>query len=253
MNGTPEPLWYYAENGRQHGPLPNDEFMRLVGRGAVTAETLVWRGGMSAWKPYGELVGAASAGAAEAPCHYCGKVLPSGDLIDFNGTRVCAACKPVFVQQFKENAEVAPPLSLRYAGFWIRAAAYMLDVILVSIIIQAILVPLGALFAPREPSSAVLLSAVGMNLLVQLGVSLVYSTLPLVKWGATPGKMACGLKVIRSDGSKISWGRAIGRFFSEQLSAMLLWIGYIMAAIDKTEHKALHDIICDTRVIHKGG
>jgi uncharacterized RDD family membrane protein YckC len=60
--------------------------------------------------------------------------------------------------------------------------------------------------------------------------------------------MALGLKLVRSDGERLSAGRIIGRYFSEWLSAIILCIGYIMVAFDE-EKQALHDRICDTRVI----
>ena len=60
--------------------------------------------------------------------------------------------------------------------------------------------------------------------------------------------MACGLKVIRPDGEEITYGRACGRFFADILSYVILFIGYIMVAFDE-EKRALHDRICDTRVV----
>ena len=68
--------------------------------------------------------------------------------------------------------------------------------------------------------------------------------------GGTPGKMACGLKIIRSDGSALSYGRAIGRYFATMLSSFTLGIGYLMVAFDD-EKRALHDRVADTRVIYK--
>ena len=70
------------------------------------------------------------------------------------------------------------------------------------------------------------------------------------KHGATPGKMACGLKVVSPDGGPVSYGKACGRFFAEMLSGLTLGIGYIMVAFDD-EKRALHDRICNTRVIRK--
>ena len=252
MSEASERLWYYSKDGSQQGPVPNAEFMQLVSRGEVTAETLVWHGGMGAWQPYGKLADeTAVAGATQASCHYCGKVFPAGDLIDFNGTRVCAACKPVFVQQFKENAEVAPPMTFRYAGFWIRAGAAMLDGILMNLIQYAIIFPLAFIVGLSQPEGAGTVLATVLTYVISIMVGFLYSVWPLVKYGATPGKMICGLKVIRSDGSDLTWGRAIGRYFGHLLSSMVMCIGYLMAAFDKVEHKALHDTICDTRVIYK--
>jgi uncharacterized RDD family membrane protein YckC len=67
--------------------------------------------------------------------------------------------------------------------------------------------------------------------------------------GATPGKMALGLRVVRTDGSKVSTGVAVGRFFADWLSQITLAVGYVIAAFDG-EKRALHDRICETRVIY---
>jgi uncharacterized RDD family membrane protein YckC len=60
--------------------------------------------------------------------------------------------------------------------------------------------------------------------------------------------MALGLKVVRPGGGPITPGRAAGRYFSKMVSSMTLMIGYIIAGFD-SEKRALHDMICDTRVI----
>ncbi len=53
---------------------------------------------------------------------------------------------------------------------------------------------------------------------------------------------------MRADGTPLSTGRIIGRHFAEMISNMILCIGYMMAGWDD-EKRALHDRICDTRVI----
>jgi len=57
------------------------------------------------------------------------------------------------------------------------------------------------------------------------------------------------LTVVDSSGGKISYGRAFGRSCAEILSQMICAIGYIIAAFDE-QKRALHDHICNTRVIH---
>lgn len=70
------------------------------------------------------------------------------------------------------------------------------------------------------------------------------------RYGATPGKMACKLRVVTADGQPIGYGRATGRFFAEILSGIICNIGYIIAAFDD-QKRSLHDHICSTRVIRK--
>jgi uncharacterized RDD family membrane protein YckC len=92
------------------------------------------------------------------------------------------------------------------------------------------------------------LARAGWAILVSTLFSLAYSAGFVGGLGATPGMMALGLKVVRPDGSPISYGRAVGRYFAAMLSAIILGIGYLMVAFD-AEKRALHDMICDTRVI----
>jgi uncharacterized RDD family membrane protein YckC len=158
---------------------------------------------------------------------------------------------------------VAPAGFIRYGGFWLRFVGVLIDGIILAIpigILQAVLLgSLGMSMMSNPPDAnappeevfrnmAPFMAAVGVSGLLSLVLSCIYETVFLVKWGATPGKMAVGVKVVRPDGSGIGVGRAIGRHFSKLLSAIILYIGYIMAGFD-SEKRALHDMICDTRVI----
>jgi uncharacterized RDD family membrane protein YckC len=70
------------------------------------------------------------------------------------------------------------------------------------------------------------------------------------KYGATPGKMACRLKIVESEGGKVTYARAVGRHFAKYISMITLYIGFLMAAFDE-QKRSLHDRICDTRVIRR--
>jgi len=91
---------------------------------------------------------------------------------------------------------------------------------------------------------------IGIVTLIGIGMNMVYSGYFLSTRGATPGKMVIGLQVIRSDGSGITFGRGAGRQAAHMVSGMLLGIGYMIAGFDD-QKRALHDHICDTRVIYK--
>jgi uncharacterized RDD family membrane protein YckC len=96
--------------------------------------------------------------------------------------------------------------------------------------------------------SFVIIQFLVMGLQIAIGVA--YTTWFLGRYGATLGKMACKLKVVTAEGDRVSYLRAFGRHFAEWLSGMILLVGYIMAAFDR-EKRALHDHICNTRVIRK--
>jgi uncharacterized RDD family membrane protein YckC len=70
----------------------------------------------------------------------------------------------------------------------------------------------------------------------------------IYKYSATPGKMALGIVVQRMDGSPLSLGRSIGRYFAKIVSAITLYIGYLMVAFT-SDKRGLHDMIADTRVV----
>jgi uncharacterized RDD family membrane protein YckC len=89
----------------------------------------------------------------------------------------------------------------------------------------------------------------GMMILVNLALGMAYEVYFVSTRGATPGKMALGLKIIRADGSPIPPGLALGRYFAHWISGAILFIGYIMAGFD-SQKRALHDRICETRVIY---
>ena len=53
---APPPLptaaaWHVAKDGRQEGPIPQDQLAHAVRAGQVPPDTLVWRAGMAAWRP----------------------------------------------------------------------------------------------------------------------------------------------------------------------------------------------------------
>ena len=85
-------------------------------------------------------------------------------------------------------------------------------------------------------------------IIAQYAIPAAYDTWFVGKYGATPGKMACNLKVVVEDGERVTYMRAFGRHFAKLLSSMILAIGFIMAAFDD-QKRTLHDRICETRVV----
>ncbi|MBO9428036.1 RDD family protein [Sulfitobacter sp. R18_1] len=130
----------------------------------------------------------------------------------------------------------------RYAGFWIRACAMLLDSIVVSIVGFVVIVAIYILL-PGEPLGEAL------AICAQILVPWVYfASMESSGKQATLGKMALGIKVTDMSGRPISFGRATGRFFSKFLSQIILLFGFFMAAW--TEKKqGLHDKIANTLVI----
>ncbi len=140
---------------------------------------------------------------------------------------------------------------MRYAGFWIRFAAVFLDGILTGIVTQILGLMIGIMVgvsAGDDPNAAMVAGLLGV--MIGIAIPCAYETILVGKYSATLGKMACGVKVMRPDGSQLTYLRAFARYWAKSLSALILLIGYIMAAFDD-EKRALHDRVCDTRVVKK--
>ena len=192
-------------------------------------------------------------------CAECGRATPADQLAHFGDRMVCPYCKDAYAQKLREG--VAPAAVVSFAGFWIRFVAYMIDAIVLGVamgILQFAVIGSFIRFPRFEPGSrpetllAPMLGMVGVLSLFSIAISCAYEAFFVYKYGATPGKMALSLKVVRPNGGPIDLGRAVGRYFGKMLSGIILYIGYIMAGFD-AEKKALHDLICDTRVIRTQG
>jgi len=186
-------------------------------------------------------------------CAECRTFFPVDEMIRHGNIFVCANCKPRFMQKLAEGASV--PGVVRYAGFWRRFLAAVLDGLLVGIvnfIIQmAILLPAFSLTEIADPvNSGVNVSVVLLLYAIQLGTAFTYETVLIWKYGATVGKMACRVEIVSAEGRPISYGLSVGRYFAKMLSAFTLGIGYIIAAFDE-EKRSLHDRLCNTRAIMK--
>lgn len=253
--------WYYAESGNQIGPIDEKEFQDLVEKGKITSNTLVWNPSMKDWQEYGKGSNGerntfpdAGKPAQEGYCVECGKAFNQSEMIQYQNSWICAACKPVFFQKLKEG--ITTPGAMEYGGFWIRFGAKIIDGIVLWVINSIVSIPLNLMMfrsitmsaesTPRDVSG--LMGYMAVSYIVSFSIMFGYSMFFLGKYGATPGKMACKLKVVTSDGGKISYLRALARPAAEFLSSIILCVGYIMAAFD-SEKRALHDRICDTRVI----
>jgi len=83
-------------------------------------------------------------------------------------------------------------------------------------------------------------------------VWLYYALLESSSRQATIGKMALGIIVIDEEGGQITFGKATVRYFAKILSALLLFVGYLMVAFTQRK-QGLHDLIAETLVINKEG
>lgn len=127
-----------------------------------------------------------------------------------------------------------------YAGFWARFFAFLIDAIVLLIPTGIVVYLIDGHFFGENSGWA--------NLARIVIVWLYYSLQESGPLQATFGKRMLDIKVTDEFGRRISFGRATGRHFSKIISAVILFIGYIMAGFtDKKQ--ALHDIIAGTLVV----
>ena len=117
--------------------------------------------------------------------------------------------------------------TLPRAGFWLRMAALLIDLVLVGFALGMI---------GHHGSDGMLLVLAGYG---------------AVMWrlnGTTVGGIICNLKVVRLDGRPIGWETAILRALGCFLSLVVAGLGFFWIAFDR-EHQAWHDKIAGTVVV----
>ena len=136
---------------------------------------------------------------------------------------------------------IDPPTT--YAGFWIRAAASLIDNVILFVVLAMIGFSAALLFNwPMDVWEG------AFNLIGLVGNWLYYACLESSAAQATLGKRAFHLTVTDEAGQRISFGRASGRFFASLLSGILLSIGYIMVAFTQRK-QGLHDMMSGCLVL----
>ena len=207
----------------------------------------------------------------EITCPHCGfsKQIDPGHLPQDATRAHCPKCGQGFALQAEKHVAIVPQAAtaegtcakrdispepaaadLPKAGFWIRVVATIIDAVIV-FILQFVLGSLLALtgFATGGVNEGAVSNMVILIQIFGYILSFAYYIIFTGHCGQTPGKMALRIKVIRSDGSQISYGRAAFREVPAKfISGIILGIGYLMVAFDE-QKQGLHDRMADTYVI----
>jgi uncharacterized RDD family membrane protein YckC len=130
-----------------------------------------------------------------------------------------------------------------------RFMAYLIDAVIIGIIIQ--LVQIGTIYAFISAGTK---DQLVMNAVVRgIGfiVAAAYWIGLTLKFGATPGKKAIGIRIVNHDNpqrpltsNQLFMREIVGKI----LSALILMFGFMMILINK-DRRALHDKISGTRVV----
>ena len=182
-----------------------------------------------------------------------------------SGKKVCSACRTVnepaafycykcgvrLPDDIQFGAEsIGPP-----AGFWIRFIAHLIDQLFLGIIGFVISIVIATFLVDTSLNGALYFEFTDVPLYLwwTLGVivalEVLYFTVAIGAWGRTIGKAMLGIKVIRQDGSAISYSRSLARclLYLIQLE-LIVGITFLVIAFNP-EKQGIHDMICDTGVV----
>ena len=147
------------------------------------------------------------------------------------------------------------------AGWGRRAAAFVIDALIISAVAGVLLGIFGAGFASVESDAGVLalIGAAIVSLLVFALVALLYA--PLFMWktnGKTIGRMAVGIRVVRANGQDMDFGTAMMREvvikalaigIASSIIPFLPFLVDVLWPLWDDENRALHDFPVNTRTV----
>lgn len=183
-------------------------------------------------------------------CSRCMKQFCGDCLIELRGNRFCAACKSEAVKDMQSGVSGT---ELRLATRLQRFAAMMLDGLLQAVVWLPLFFFMGMAQVQANPAMGGRgqAGAAGLQIvfqLIQFAVMIGYEGLFLQFKGATPGKMALGLRVVGPDGEPLTPGQAWLRPFIRSLIGACLGIDYWVSLFRK-DKCCIHDLAARTRVI----
>ena len=172
------------------------------------------------------------------------------------GSRFCYSCGLPLEGAPAATGQVVTPAGAVVgtpAGFWVRFAAFLVDGIILGVVGAVIGMAMGEpLFGESLPANPEFADYFEFKASdgVSSFIDLAYHVVGWSVYGTTVGKRAFGLSVVRPNGSKLGFGRALVRYLAQILSILTLFVGYLMVAFRK-DKRALHDLIADSYVIKK--
>lgn len=145
--------------------------------------------------------------------------------------------------------EVSTQPQPNFAGLLVRYAAFILDGFVLAVLY--LLVGFIAIFLSGQRFSIRSVEELKSPLnLIFLSIFWCYNVIFITKNGATPGKRFFKVKVVRTDHTPVSLGRAALReTVGKLLSGLVFSLGYFWAAFD-SKKQSWHDKIARTYVIY---
>lgn len=182
-------------------------------------------------------------------CVNCGAPLPGKSGLESSAAPYFSP-SPVFQRK--------PRFTPRYAGFWIRFVAYLVDCLLLMPMHLVLNLLVGIAAAGAVSASTSDEEAAGAVLVLGMAYWFWYFVLYWLyeavftasSLQATPGKRLLGLKVTDLNGNRISFGRATGRFLGKILSSLIFCLGFIRIGFSEKK-RGWHDELAGTYVVYR--
>lgn len=249
--------WFFIDESitdgeRRQGPYSIEEIHEFVSQGKITENTLIWHSGDESWKTWKE--------------HQ--EISEKAEKANLESSRdelLQSTIDALLKEQVKEYK------ALRYAGFFTRALAFLVDNLILGLAGGIILFALGSMgvmdlesiqqamsnYIGNPTSNETfkqLLEAPGMETFLSIWtiVQTIYFIVFHAIYSATPGKKLFHIHVETHLGEKLTWGSAIARYLCSvltQLTLLFYGLGYLIVCIDP-KRRALHDWVVRTFVVY---
>lgn len=187
--------WYYSKERKQLGPVTEAKLLSLLEENKIDQETLVWSTKMDEWKPL--------------------KETSLADVKTEIKEDVKNAVKGIYISPKEKNEENAPLASEPRA--FARYFARQFDLI---IALLALLI-----FWPY-----LLIDSEVQGVLAMMFFWVGGETIFMTNFGTTPGKALLGIKVVKKDGTKISFTDSLKRSFRVYLRGMAIGLPWLSLA-----------------------
>lgn len=142
--------------------------------------------------------------------------------------------------------------NLVYAGFFVRLAAYLTDMAIISVILLVVRIPIwfSKIFNSQNILVRDLFFKYSLADILFYILTVTYFVLLTYFTGSTIGKKLFNIKVICSEKRKFTFFEILFReTFGRFLSKVIIYIGYIIAGADR-QKRGLHDLLSDTCVVY---
>lgn len=154
------------------------------------------------------------------------------------------------------TSETVPDTTLygQYAGFVTRLVAFALDRLILTVILTTMAAVVTFLYESfnvnqwfgTDQLAQVLVTA--LAIVTGIVIILSYDIGFWLLAGQTPGKRAMGVRVVRTDGQRMTFGNAVRREIGYWISA-ILFLGFLWAIVDN-RRQGVHDKLAGTLVLY---